>query len=77
MLDTRQSNNQSINVSAVSGTLVKTHPKSKIKGCHLNSEMGKQLFNGVYGVVLQVMNTHDGWVIFEYVSDTDFNEKIK
>lgn len=73
MLDTRQINKQSVSISAVSGTIVKTHPKSFIRVLHINSPLAKEYFSeGSRLVALQVMNTHDGYVFAELVNRNDF-----
>jgi hypothetical protein len=66
--------NNSLSISAVSGSLQKSHPKSFFQSMHINSPMAKNDFwgKGNNDIVLQVMNTHEGWVIIEAVSRKDF-----
>lgn len=89
-------NSQSMKISAVSGNLFKTHPKSWFKSMHIGSpcardfylcedphleKKGKSTWRGDYEqieiiktpiVVLQVMNTHDGYVMVEAVKTEDY-----
>jgi hypothetical protein len=67
----KYSNQQSI--SAVSGSLQKSHSKSHFKAFHINSAMASSyLDDGSGWVVLQIMNTHNEWVIVEAVSKRDY-----
>lgn len=71
------------NINAVSGTLRKSHPKSKI--CVRKVENDQYIFDEekpslVYGseevVILQVMLTGENKALVEYVSKSDF-ESVK
>lgn len=75
-------NNQfSYNINAVSGTLRKSHPKSKM--CVREVERGRLVFSDekprleAYSpeiVVLQVMLTGENMALIEYVLKSDFEE---
>lgn len=81
MLNTSVSNNFSYNINAVSGTLRKSHPKSKI--CVRTVSDNQWIFDEdtprlkTYSgeiVVLQVMLTGENKVLVEYVLKSDFEE---
>lgn len=83
MFNTNLNNQFSYNINAVSGTLRKSHPKSKIcvrtieKDLYVFSD-NTPLLNGGYGskeiVVLQVMLTGENKCLVEYVNKSDFVE---
>lgn len=83
MFNTNLNNQFSYNINAVSGTLRKSHPKSKIcvrtieKDLYVFSD-NTPLLNGCYGskeiVVLQVMLTGENKCLVEYVNKSDFVE---
>lgn len=75
------SNNFSYNINAVSGTLRKSHPKSKL--CVRRIEDNKLVFDEtkprltMYSeeiVVLQTMLTGENTALIEYVLKSDFEE---
>lgn len=75
------SNNFAYNINAVSGTLRKSHPKSKF--CVRVVDDGQFVFNNEtprltrYSpeiVILQSMLTGENQVLIEYVLKTDFEE---
>jgi hypothetical protein len=76
-------NNFSYNINAVSGTLRKSHPKSKF--CVREVDSSSYIFNDekprlVYGsheeiVVLQAMLTGENKVLVEYVLKKDFEQR--
>jgi hypothetical protein len=75
------SNNFSYNINAVSGTLRKSHPKSKL--CVRRIEDNKLVFDETkprlttYSeeiVVLQTMLTGENTALIEYVLKSDFEE---
>ena len=72
-----------MNISAVSGTLVKTYAKSFFKAFHYNSGVADCAFNQsdpymICGskykaiVVIQCMNIADGWLLAEIMWKEDF-----
>ena len=79
MLNTSVNNSFSYNINAVSGTLRKSHPKSKF--CVRTIEDGQYVFNDTKPrlktyedeiVVLQVMLTGENKALIEYVLKKDF-----
>lgn len=83
MFNTSCENNFSYNINAVSGTLRKSHPKSKF--CVREIESKSFVFNDekprltVYGeeiVILQAMLTGENQALIEYVLKSDFEEMI-
>lgn len=65
----------SVSLSSVSGTLVRTHPKSFFQACHQSSGKADDYYGGNrFYVVLQVMCISDGWLMFELVSRQDWDE---
>lgn len=77
------SNSFSYNINAVSGTLRKSHPKSKI--CVRKIEDGMFIFNNEKPrltnyddeiVILQIMLTGENQALIEYVLKTDFEELV-
>lgn len=76
MLNTNVNNKQNINISAVSGTIVKTHDKSYIDRFHITSQKAKSVFDGNSNiVVLQAMNSHDGYLLVEVISKKDYEQE--
>lgn len=74
-----------MNISAVSGTLVKTYKDSFFKAFHYNSRVAEKAFdsrlpNMYYNVneqskaivVIQCMNIADGWLLAEIMWKEDF-----
>ena len=81
MFNTSCENNFSYNINAVSGTLRKSHPKSKV--CVREIDKRSAVFNEekprltVYGeeiVILQAMLTGENRALIEYVLKSDFEE---
>ena len=81
MFNTSCENNFSYNINAVSGTLRKSHPKSKF--CVMKIDSKSFAFNDekprltVYGeeiVILQAMLTGENQALIEYVLKSDFEE---
>ena len=79
---------QKTKISAVSGTLVKTSPKSFFEKFHIDSDMADWLFDsnpklkGAYGkfksvVVLQVMLCGEKKLIAEIMWKDDYDEMVK
>lgn len=85
MLDSTTVNRFNYNINAVSGTLRKSHPKSKIairglldKPYIFNDEKPRLFQNdNTEIVVLQVMLIGDNKAIVEYVNKNDFEEEMK
>lgn len=81
MFNTNLNNQFSYNINAVSGTLRKSHPKSKIcvrtikEDLYVFSDKSPRL-NGSYEseeiVVLQIMLTGENKCLVEYVNKSDF-----
>ena len=78
-------NNQSFsyNINAVSGTLRKSHPKSKFcvrqvddNQCVFDCENPRLTRDSEEIVILQAMLTGENQVLIEYVLKEDFEEKI-
>lgn len=75
MLNNYHSNSQSVQMNAVSGTIIKSHPKSQIRYCHLDSQLAGDLFGrNPSHVVLQAMLCGEKRVLVEIVSAKDFEE---
>ena len=81
MFNTAVSNKFSYNINAVSGTLRKSHPKSKlcvrpIKDTMLvfNEEKPRLTNYAEEIVILQVMLTGDNTALVEYVLKSDFED---
>jgi hypothetical protein len=81
MLNSYNNNAFRFDVNAVSGTLRKSHPKSKFivrevdwNSYVFNSENPKLTCNGTPIVILQVMLTGNKNCIIEYVSQEDFEQ---
>ena len=81
MLDTNVVNRFSYNINAVSGTLRKSHPKSKL--CVRKVDDDQYVFNNekprltTYSpeiVVLQAMLTGENRVLIEYVLASEFED---
>ena len=78
-------NNFNYNINAVSGTLRKSHPKSKMSIRELSnaryvfdSEKPRLFeYNDTEIIVLQVMFVGENKVIIEYVNKKDFEEENK
>lgn len=78
-------NTGNMNISAVSGTLVKTYKKSFFKAFHYDSKVAENAFNqnvpSMYYrhdqykaiVVIQCMNIADGWLLAEIMWKEDFD----
>ena len=84
MFDSYSNNNSfSYNINAVSGTLRKSHPKSKF--CVREVDDNKLVFDDKKPrltthddeiVILQAMLTGENQVLIEYVLKTDFDELV-
>lgn len=74
MFDT-YSPTQKVNVNAVSGTLSKTCKDSYFQCCQRGSAKFDDIMNKRHVVILQAMIIPDSYVIFEVISQEDF-EKI-
>lgn len=82
MFNTSVENRFSYNINAVSGTLRKSHPKSrfcvrKVDDNHyiFDSEMPRLTYGSYYEiVVLQAMLTGENRLLIEYVLKSDFEE---
>lgn len=80
------SNNFSYNINAVSGTLRKSHPKSRIivseidEGLHIFDKTKPQIWISGYDtrdiVVLQIMLCGENQALVELVEKKDFEEKV-
>ena len=71
-------NNQNVKVNAVSGSILKNHPKSWFRAFHINSPLAKELMaEGGRIVILQMMLCGDNYVVAECVrrNDLDFQEE--
>ncbi len=73
MLNTYNTNqNQTTKVNSVSGTLIKSHPKSFIKACHPNSNTADIYYNNESYIILQAMNiNYNEWLLFEVIKKED------
>lgn len=84
MLNSSSYSNNSLNISAVSGSLVKSHNKSYFVKMHIKSDLASGYFNmnpvhampnfpydKIDIVVLQIMNTHEGYVFVEAIRKED------
>lgn len=67
-----------LNINAVSGTLIKSHPKSRIVRFHMKSGMADTAFsvkqpniNGKNVVILQVMLCGEKELLVEYIREAD------
>ncbi len=77
MLNTSVNNNSRVEINAVSGTIVKTHNKSYIDRMHINSQLAKDVFRkGSDKVILQAMNSHDGYLLVELIDKKDYEEDL-
>lgn len=84
MFNTSCENNFSYNINAVSGTLRKSHPKSKFcvikigsKEFVFNDEKPRLTFYGKEEIViLQAMLTGENQALIEYVLKSDFEEMV-
>ena len=65
---------QRVNVNAVSGTLSKTCKDSYFQCCQIGSAKFDNIVNGRMVVVLQVMIMSDKHVMFEVITDKDFEK---
>lgn len=83
MFNSCNTNSFSYNINAVSGTLRKSHPKSKF--CVRNVNDDSYVFNSerprltTYSgeiVILQAMLTGENRVLIEYVTKADFEEMV-
>ena len=88
MLNSFSRSSQEVNISAVSGTICKTHKKSFIYRFQIGSDAAKNVltfppqmnfnqndyFHFEDVVVLQVMNSNDTYVICEIVKKSDFDD---
>lgn len=81
MFNTSCKNNFSYNINAVSGTLRKSHPKSKFCVREIDSkpfvfaeEKPRLTFYGEEIVILQAMLTGENRALIEYVLKSDFEE---
>ena len=85
MLDSTTVNRFNYNINAVSGTLRKSHPKSRIairglldKPYIFNDEKPRLFqYDNTEIVVLQMMLIGDNKAIVEYVNKKDFEEEMK
>lgn len=78
MLDT---NNFNYSINAVSGTLRKSHPKSKMRYVKASESLNifKEVcpcltYQGVEIVILQIMLVGEGNILIEYVLERDFEK---
>lgn len=74
MFDT-YSPTQKVNVNAVSGTLSKTYKDSYFQCCQRGSRNFDDIVNKKHVVILQAMIMSNEYVMFEVISQKDF-EKI-
>lgn len=72
-----------LNINAVSGTLIKSHPKSRITRFHMTSGMANTAFSveqpnikGKNVVILQVMLCGDKEFLVEYIREEDCEGKV-
>lgn len=67
---------QNIKINAVSGAILKNHPKSWFERFHLNSGRADQLFvSGSHTVILQMVVCGEMQVMAELVYRKDLEEK--
>lgn len=71
-------NYNNLNIHTVSGTLIKSHPKSRFRRFHIRSQYAGDIFSGRKDIVpLQFMLCGDGELLMEYVYESDWNEGEK
>lgn len=73
-----------LKIHAVSGTIIKSHPKSRFIRFHMNSEMARAAFSAQQPkinkdkvVILQVMLCGEKELIVEYMKETDYQTDEK
>ena len=81
MLNSYANNNFKFDLNAVSGTLRKSHPKSRFivravdkDTCIFDYKKPSVFYNTEEIVVLQIMLTGDNKCLIEYVNKSDFEE---
>ena len=67
---------QKVNVNSVSGALSKTCKDSYFQCCQIGSTKFDNIVNGKMVVILQVMIMSDKYVMFEVITNKDF-EKLE
>ena len=65
---------QKVNVNSVSGTLSKTCKNSYFQCCQVGSTKFDDIVNGKMVVILQAMIMSDKYVMFEVITNKDFEE---
>ena len=65
---------QKVNVNSVSGTLSKTCKNSYFQYCQVGSTKFDNIVNGKMVVILQAMIMSDKYVMFEVITNKDFEE---
>ncbi len=65
---------QKVNVNSVSGTLSKTCKNSYFQCCQVGSTKFDNIVNGKMVVILQAMIMSDKYVMFEVITNKDFEE---
>ena len=73
MFDT-YTHTQKVNVNSVSGTLSKTCKNSYFQCCQVGSTKFDNIVNGKMVVILQAMIMSDKYVMFEVITNKDFEE---
>ena len=65
---------QKVNVNSVTGTLSKTCKDSYFQCCQVGSIKFDKIVNGKMVVILQVMIMSDKYVMFEVITNEDFEK---
>ena len=65
---------QKVNVNSVSGTLSKTCKDSYFQCCQIGSTKFNNIVNGKMVVILQAMIMSDKYVMFEVITNKDFEK---
>ena len=65
---------QKVNVNSVSGTLSKTCKNSYFQCCQVGSTKFDNIVNGKMVVILQAMIMSDKYVMFEVITNEDFEK---
>lgn len=65
---------QKVNVNSVSGTLSKTCKNSYFQCCQVGSTKFDNIVNGKMVVILQAMIMSDKYVMFEVITNKDFEK---
>ena len=71
-----------INIQACPGGIYKSHPKSRIVEMHITSSLAESMLStrdpnvdGVKIVVLQIVNSVEGYILVEYMLQEDYESE--